>query len=275
MKRKREENNTTKGKESNKKPKVPLDQQNSSEHLIPSFLQVYKDKNNDASKVLLKAIREQGLVDQLFVNLCKTGMFKFAMTLEVKNIDFPDELSGYTALMYAVGAKNYEAVDNFIKKGANVNKVVGIRPYNSTALKYLASQDFDDNVAKIFKLILHKGGDVTQVSGGMSALGVIYGNDNYDFMNLLLKENVGDKIFCGLPTPEVIASLRESNQTGILKAFKENGIKLPQPEDNTTSSEGMHPWQSEQDEDQVNDDDGILDIKLIGDERYGAEAGES
>jgi hypothetical protein len=251
-----------------------VDQQNSSAHLIPSFLYVYENKNKESARNLFKAIREKDLVDQLFVNLCKTGVFKFAMTLEIKNIDFSDDSSGYTALMYAVGAKNYEAVDKFIQKGADVNKVVGIRPYNSTALKHLVSQDFDDDVAEIFKLILRKGGDITQVSGGMSALGVIYGNDNYDFMNLLLKENVGDKIFCGLPISVVIASLRESNQTGILKAFEENG--LCGPEDVTGSFDGTkHPWQSEQDEDQVNDDDGILDIKLIGDERYGAEAGES
>lgn len=94
----------------------------------------------------------------------------------------------------------------------------------------LALQEFDVDIGKIFYLIWSRGGDITQLSSGESALTAIYQHDNYGLMNILLKHDEGENVLLGLSLSEVINDLQKLGKVGILKAFKENDLILPAEE---------------------------------------------
>lgn len=173
-------------------------------------------------------IKEPFSLDQAFFIACEANNFDSALRLlpNITDVNARNPINNYTGFAYAVNYKNLAAVQASMKKGADVNAVFGIAPWKTTALKMLASEEFDDNVGQIFYLIWSRGGDILQRCGGEgeSVLTTIYNYDNYDLMNLLLKFKAGNEIFLGHPIEQVIYLLQQGNRKGILKAFEENGV---------------------------------------------------
>ena len=156
-------------------------------------LKLLKD-NFEILLKLLKDKQEPKDINSLFLESCKENKFELALKLldEVPTIDIniSSKISNYTPFLHAISYKNYKAATEFIKKGADVNKIAGYTAdFKTCALDLLTRQELTDEVGELIKLIFTYGGTLDLVVRDVDIVTIIVCEDNGRLIDFLFKNN--------------------------------------------------------------------------------------